>query len=128
MITNKDGIPIEFLITPASVADITAFKMMDIDLGPKAIIYGDKAYTDYKFEDSLLEICNIRLVSERKKNSKRQLSGCLQYLLGKLRKKIETTFSQITRLLPRKIEAVTIRGFLIKVLLFICAFALKELF
>jgi Transposase DDE domain len=87
LITNRNGIPIEFLITPASVADITAFKMMDIELEPNAIVYGDKAYIDYKFEDSLQESCRIRLVAERKANSKRQFSGCLRYVQGKLRKK-----------------------------------------
>ena len=32
MITTHDGKPIEFIITPASMADITAFKLMEIDL------------------------------------------------------------------------------------------------
>ena len=32
MLTNSKGNPIEFIITPASVADITAFKIMEIDL------------------------------------------------------------------------------------------------
>src|ERR1700753_2459106 len=32
MITNSKGKPIEFIITPASVADITALKVMEINL------------------------------------------------------------------------------------------------
>lgn len=127
LIASKDGLPIEFLITPASVADITAFKMMEIDLDSNSTIYGDKAYNDYGFEDMLYETSEICLISERKNNSKRQHSGCMRYLQGKLRKRIETTFSEITRLLPRKIEAVTARGFLMKCLIFICSFALQKL-
>ncbi len=127
LITQANGIPIEFLITPASTADATAIKMMDIDLAPNSTIYGDKAYTDYKFEDLLVEICDIRLIPERKVNSKKQHSGCISYLQSKLRKRIETTFSEITRLFPRKIDAVTGKGFLMKLLIFICSFALQKL-
>lgn len=127
LIATSKGMPIEFLICPASTADITAFKMMDLDFVPKSIIYGDKAYNDYNFEDFMNEVCEIRLISQRKINSKRQHSGCMQYLQGKLRKRIETTFSEITRLFPRKIEAVTAKGFLMKVFIFICAFALHKL-
>lgn len=29
MITTNEGKPVEFIITPASVADITAFKLME---------------------------------------------------------------------------------------------------
>jgi hypothetical protein len=106
---------------------VTAFKMMGIDLVPNSTIYGDKAYNDYKFEDLLLDICCIRLIPERKANSKRQHSGCMRYLQRKLRKRIETTFSEIIRLFPRKIDAVTAKGFLMKLLIFMCSFALQKL-
>jgi IS5 family transposase len=126
MITTATGMPIEFTITPASIADITAFKMMEIDLPSNSTIYADKAYTDYNFEDLLYEISNIRLMAERKENAKRQHSGCMRYLQSKLRKRIETTFSEISRLFPRKIEAVTARGFLMKLLIFVFSFALQK--
>src|SRR6185312_6840100 len=80
MITNSKGKPIEFIITPASVADITAFKIMEMDLAPGSIVYGDKAYTDYVLEDYLEEIEKIRLIPDRKANLKRQHSGCIRYL------------------------------------------------
>src|SRR5262249_8489772 len=72
MITNTKGKPIEFVITPASVADITALKIMEMDLSPGSVIYGDKAYTDYALEDYLEEIEMIRLIPDRKTNLKRQ--------------------------------------------------------
>ena len=126
LITLANGLPVEFLITPASVADITAFKMMEIDLAPTSRVYGDKAYTDYHFEDLLNEIAEIQVIPERKANAKRQHAGCLRYLQSILRKRIETTFSGITRLFPRKIEAVTANGFLMKLLIFISSFALQH--
>lgn len=126
MITTAEGKPIEFLITPASTADITAFKIMEIDLAPGSAIYGDKAYTDYAYEEFLQEMTSIQLIPERKINAKKQHSGCLRYLQRILRKKIETTFSQITKLFPRKIHAVTAKGFLLKLVIFIVAFTMQQ--
>jgi hypothetical protein len=111
MITTYDGKPVEFIITPASTADITAFKLMEIDLPLNASIFGDKAYTQYSLEDDLQEFEKIRLIADRKTNAKRQHSNCIQYLQGILRKRIETTFSQLTSMLPRKIHVVTKNGF-----------------
>src|SRR5262249_19061498 len=103
MITNTKGKPIEFVITPASVADITALKIMEMDLSPGSVIYGDKAYTDYALEDYLEEIEMIRLIPDRKTNLKRQHLGCIRYLQSIIRKRIETTFSQLVSLFPKKI-------------------------
>ncbi len=126
MITTADGKPVEFIITPASVADITAFRLMEIDL-PQGAIYGDKAYTQYSFEDSLQEFEEIRLIADRRTNATRQHSGCIQYLQSILRKRIETTFSQITNMFPRKIHAVTKQGFLLKLVIFIVSFSIEQM-
>ena len=127
MITNTKGKPIEFIITPASVADITALKIMDMDLTPGSTIYGDKAYTDYDLEDYLAEIEEIKLIPDRKANLKRQHSGCIRYIQSVLRKRIETTFRQIVSLFPRKIHAVTRNGFLLKLVVFVVSFSMKQL-
>lgn len=126
MITTYDGKPVEFIITPASTADITAFKLMEIDLPLNASIYGDKAYTQYSFEDDLQEFEKIRLIADRKTNATRQHSGCIQYLQSVLRKRIETTFSQLTSMLPRKIHAVTKNGFLLKLVIFIVSYSIEQ--
>lgn len=126
MITTDDGKPVEFIITPASTADITAFKLMDINLPPNASIYGDKAYTQYSLEDYLQEFEEIKLIADRKINATRQHSGCVQYLQSVLRKRIETTFSQLTSMLPRKIHAVTKNGFLLKLIIFIVSFSIEQ--
>jgi hypothetical protein len=118
IIASSSGFPMEVVITPASTADITALKIMEIDIAPGSTIYADKAYTDYMFEDLLEESANIRLVSQRKANMVRQHHGSLGYLQSLRRKYIETTFSQIVRLFPRAITAVTKEGFLMKILLF----------
>lgn len=126
MITTANGKPVEFIITPASMADITAFRLMDIDLPKGALIYGDKAYTQYSFEDDLHEFEKIKLIADRKANATRQHSGCIQYLQSILRKRIETTFSQLTNMFPRKIHAVTQQGFLLKLVIFIVSFSIEQ--
>ncbi len=78
MITTRLGKPIEFVITKASTADITAFRLMEIALVPGAVVYGDKAYTDYAFEEALENEESIKLIADRKRNSKRQHSMFLQ--------------------------------------------------
>jgi hypothetical protein len=45
-----------------------------------------------------------------------------------MRKKIETVFSQITGLFPRKINAVTAKGFGIKIFNFVLAYSFNLLF
>lgn len=112
--TTYDGKPVEFIITPASTADITAFKLMEIDLPLDASIYGDKAYTQYSLEDDLQE--KIRWIADRKTNATRQHSGCIQYLQSVLRKRIETTF---------RIHAVTKNGFLLKLVIFIVSYFIE---
>lgn len=126
MITTEAGKPVEFIITPASIADITAFRLMEIDLPQGSAIYGDKAYTQYSLEDSLQEFEQIKLIADRKTNATRQHSGCVQYLQSILRKRIETTFSQLTNMFPRKIHAVTKQGFLLKLVVFVVSFSIEQ--
>lgn len=126
MITTSEGKPIEFMITPASIADITAFKSMEIDLPANSLIYGDKAYTSYSFEDDLYEIESIKLIPDRKGNLSRQHSGCLRYIQNVMRKRIETTFSSLVSLFPRKIHAVTKNGFILKMIILTVSFSIAQ--
>ena len=128
MIASTSGIPMEVLITPASTADILAFKIMEIDIRAGSIVYADKDYTDYEFEDLIEESANIRLVPQRKGNMKRQHYGPVAYVQSLRRKYIETTFSRIVGLFPRSIVAVTKEGFLLKILLFIVAYVFSIIF
>jgi hypothetical protein len=119
MVVTVDGKPIEFILSSGSCSDIKGFKGLDLDLPKKATIYGDKAYTDYEEEDFLAD-CEIDLKPQRKRNAKRQHSGCMNYLIDCNRKMVETAFSGIARLFPKHIHAVTPRGFELKVALFSC--------
>lgn len=125
ILSTSTGHPVEFLITPASVADITALKIMDLALAPGSTVYGDKAYTYYGLEEILQEVEDLTLIPERKTKATRQHSGCLKYLQTVTRKRIETTLSQLVSLFPRKIHAVTCAGFVLKLVIFVVSFSLN---
>jgi hypothetical protein len=61
------------------------------------------------------EEAGLRLVVPRRSNMKEQLDGCLEYVCRLSRKRVETTFSQLTERLARSIHAVTARGFELKI-------------
>ena len=61
------GIPIEILFTPGSENDTTAFKRFSFDLPKESIIYGDRAYNSYEFEDFLADHAEIYLIAQRRK-------------------------------------------------------------
>lgn len=112
------------VLAPASVGDITAFRCLPLDLPPDAEINADAAYTDYLFEDTLAEVTGIQLLAHRKRNSKRQHPGWVAYLSDHVRKRMETTFSQIAACFGRNIHAVTPRGFELKVFLTVLAYSM----
>jgi len=121
MLVTVDGRPVEFLLTPGSCADVTAFKTFHLDLPQGAVVYGDKAYTDYEEEDLLADAAGIELKPQRRNNAKRRFDGCMEYIINQKRKMVETVFSGIARLFPKHIHAVTSKGFELKVALFACA-------
>lgn len=122
MLVTKTGEPIEFIFAPGSYQDVRVFKYLQLDLPENAIIYGDCGYTNYDYEDAI-GYAGINLLTTRKSNSKRPHSGSVSFLITHFRKRIETTFSQITSLFPRKIHAVTSKGFELKILTFILAYS-----
>lgn len=126
LVTTCDGLPVELFIVAGSVHDATAFHSMQLDLPPGSELYADSAYTNYELEDYYKELEDIELLVVRKSNSKKLKHPALEYLKNQTRKRIETTFSEIMALFPKKIHAVTPQGFLLKIVLFIFAFTLNK--
>ena len=125
MITTKNREPVEFLFSPASMNDGKAFKDFELDLPKGSILYGDRAYTNYLYEKIVLDATGIDLKFARKSNSKKKHKPWIEYLINTARKGIETAFSNINRLIPKKIHAVIDHGFELKVLGFILAYSFK---
>jgi hypothetical protein len=124
LLISATGQPVEMVLAPASVADITALRCLPLDLPVHAEIYADPAYTDYGWEDGLQEVAAITLTVPRKKNSQRPQAGWVRYVCQQTRKQVETTFSLIAERFARSIHAVTPRGFELKVFLTVLAFAI----
>ena len=126
IITNADNKPVEYTFTPGSLSEIGGFRQLPLQLPEKAELYGDSGFTDYGHEDDLKEAQQLDLKIARKKNAKRRHEPWDNFLINAERKPIETTFSQMTALLSRKIHAVTQRGFLLKMVMLIFAFTLDR--
>lgn len=126
LITTADGIPVEYFMVAGSIHDATAFKAMNIDLPSGSKIYADSAYTNYELEDLYSQCEDILILTERKSNSKRKDHPASAFIKNCMRKRIETTFSEIEAAFPRSIHAVTPKGFLLKIKLFLFAFTLGK--
>lgn len=127
LIATAEGCPVSAIISPGSVHDLTALKVMDLELPIGSVLYGDKAYTDYDFEKQLMDTRGVCLMAQRKENSQRPHTEEIKRKCSSVRKLIETTISGIVRLMPRWIQAVTEQGFELKLSLFVIAAATIQL-
>ncbi len=127
LLTTGSGIPVSFCFTPGKVADVRSLEQMVQGLAPESSVYADSAYTNYKIEDRLFENAAIQLKVQRKSNSKRKDTKEQVQEKLKMRKRVETTISDIKKLFPKAIHAVTLDGFLIKILLFIFALQINKI-
>ncbi len=126
-VLTLDGIPVEFCLVPGSESDVKALYKLPLDVAPESIIYMDAGYTDYGAEDDLFAAEMIRAYVQRKSNSHRKDEPYVNFLKQYMRKEIETDFSQIKAKMLRSIHAVTQEGFLLKVALFVIAFAFEKI-
>lgn len=126
LLTIKDGIPIAFHFTPGKTGDAKALGKMIDKLPAEASLYGDSAYTDYGLEDIALDRKCIFLKIQRKSNAKRVDTMEQKHEKLKMRKRVETAISDIKKMFPRTIHAVTLEGFLIKLTLFVFGLQLNK--
>lgn len=126
VVVTADGIPVEYTFTTGNKHDLDGIKQMPLNLPTGSEIMADSAYTDYDLEEMLADD-GIHLRAARKNNSKRPLNPCREYLITLQRKRVETTFSDIAKLLPKSIHAVTKEGFIIKLIAFIWAYTFNNL-
>ncbi len=126
VIVTAEGIPVEYSFTAGSVHDLDGMKQMPLLLPEGSSLLADSAYTDYTLEEMLTDN-QIRLLADRKQNSKHPHQPWINYLITNGRKRIETTFSDIVKLMPNRIHAVTEKGFLIKLIAFIFGFTIDKI-
>lgn len=127
MIVTSNGIPVEFTFTTANKHDLDGIKQLPVNLPDGSEILADSAYTDYLLEEMLADN-GVRLLAARKSNSKHPHNPCAEYLISIGRKRVETAFSDIVKYMPKKIHAVTDKGFIIKLIAFIWGYTLDKLY
>jgi hypothetical protein len=125
LLTTRQGIPVNYAITEASLHDSLAMREMKYDISAESVVYADAAYTDQDFEQQIKDNDCIDWLAQKKKNAKDKRDKQTEMKIKRARKRIETTFSQLKDLFKRKIHAVTIEGFLTKIKYFVFALQVK---
>lgn len=125
LLSTGEGQPIEALLMPGATADVRALDGLALALPQGSTLYGDSAFTFYEIEEWLWETARLTLLPMRKVNSTRPVPPWTAYLQGRRRKIVETAGSQVDRLMPRNIHAVTAQGFELKVMLFVLAYSVS---
>ena len=125
-VVTAQGEPVEMVLAPGSTADVSALPAF-FDLPQASTLYSDRAFTLYYLEEVMREAAGINFSPMRKKNSTRPVPAYIAYLQARGRKMVETAGSLVTRLLPKSIHAVTSRGFELKIMLFVLAYAISGL-
>jgi hypothetical protein len=127
LLTTKDGIPVEYFLSEASLSDADGMREMEINLSPESKVYADAAYTDYGFEEEMKDLSEIEWLAQRRSNSKKPHEKHLAKEIARARKRIETVFSQLKGMFKRKLHAVTIEGYMLKIKYFLLGYQLKSL-
>ncbi len=115
LIVTDAGLPVELVFVPGGTHDVVALRSMGLDLPERSVLIGDKGFLDRGFETDLKEDADINLIVPRRKNMREQLDDLVGWVAGSMRKRVETTFSELSARLARSVHAVTPRGFELKV-------------
>lgn len=127
VIATISGVPVEFAIVPGSWNDSRGMTALDLNLPEGSRNISDSAYTNYMVEDIMQEYQQIWHDTERKSNSKRTEPAYRKYYKNQIRKTIENVFSQITSKMSRTIHATSIKGFILKIKLFVWSHLFEKL-
>ena len=95
MIATVDGLPVDFGIAAADIDDREVLPLLS-ERGRYPIILGDKGYISEQLQRELLETEETLLLSTLRRNQKRQYPESFRRLQVRLRRRIETTLSQLT--------------------------------
>ena len=128
VVTTEGGVPVELAFLPGAASDVRGLGVLPLALPAGSELFMDSGYTDYAAEDAAREQDGVTFAVQRRRNSRRwdePWRACYKQLM---RKRIESVFSQIIAMFPRHIDAVSLRGFLLKVSFFVIAFALDKAF
>jgi hypothetical protein len=126
VMTTAEGVPVEFVILPGKFADIEGLAHLPLDLPEGSDLIADSAYTQFEWEEHLLKTQRIHLLVQAKSNTRRAVEPRLEDYKQIFRKRIETAFGELMKLFPKKIHATSLKGFILKIQLFLFAFQIDK--
>ena len=131
-ITTSEGAVKMFEITPANVDDRKGLEDFSSVLPVNSTVIADKGYQSQILEKSLADV-GISLLALRRNNSLQNYSANFRQMIFKMRRRIETDFSQLSaqfnieRVLAKKFQGLCVR-ILTKFLAFnLCLFMTRNL-
>lgn len=131
LIVSEDGIPLNYVVTPASYHDIEGLKIMASEIKGGKVI-GDKAYNSQRLYKEFEEKGVKLLAIPKKKRDGGELNPAdlseeeVKEIKSK-RMVIETVFSALTRMGIKKLFAVSLKGLLSKISYIILAYSISKL-
>ena len=96
LITTRQGVPVDFAIASAHIDDREVLSVLSQG-GRYPMILGDKGYVSEQLHRELLETENTCLFATRRSHQKQQYPKDFRKLQVRLRRRIETTLSQLTQ-------------------------------
>lgn len=122
MVVTTNQEPVSCYISEGSIHDATASYEFLPTLPKNSIVIGDKGYISGKLEHFLAGF-GIELSALKRKNMKPDPNHTIK---RKIRKGVETAFCVITAKFGKVIKATSIRGFFVKLKLFILAYSINR--
>ncbi len=95
LITTADGLPVDVAIASANIDDREVLPVLS-ERGQYPILLADKGYVSQDLQDELLETQETCLLPTLRRNQKTQYPETFRQLQVRLRRRIETTISQLT--------------------------------
>lgn len=111
-----------------AAGDVRGLDVLPLILPEGAEAYVDSAFTSYEREDAAREADGLDLQVCYRRGLNRRQHPHLEAFKALMRRRIETTFSEVTALFAHHVHAVCFAGFQIKLCLFLLAFTLNKAF
>lgn len=124
MVVTTNQEPVSCYISEGSMHDTKASYEFLPNLPNNSIVIGDKGYISGRLKKFLAQF-GIELSTLKRKNMK---NDPMHKVKRKIRKGVETAFSVITAKFGKVIRATSIRGFLVKLKLFLLAYSIDKFF
>lgn len=117
MVTDSQGIPLHFDLTPANIADNQMTEELLSFSSNDHLVLGDKGYLSKEIQEKLLNEFNVSLKTPKRKNQKNRESKQERRLLNKWRQKIETVNGMLKDIFSlERTYAKTLKGLVTKIL------------